>query len=157
MIARRWTAVADGRADADSYVAFFERTVRLQLDGIAGFLGDSLERVERDGEVELVVITRWESMEAIRAFAGDDVDRAVVEPEAQAVLAASTARSGISSWRIASGSATSSRSTSRARRPSTNHGSTKRSPPSTTPSSGSGWWRATSTGTGMTTRTSSSW
>jgi hypothetical protein len=32
------------------------------------------------------VITLWESMDAIRRFAGEDADRAVVEPEARAVL-----------------------------------------------------------------------
>lgn len=45
-----------------------------------------LERVEIDGGVEIVVVTRWESMGAISAFAGADVDLAVVEPEARAVL-----------------------------------------------------------------------
>jgi heme-degrading monooxygenase HmoA len=37
-------------------------------------------------ETELVVLTFWESMDAIRAFAGTDVTRAVVAPEARAVL-----------------------------------------------------------------------
>jgi hypothetical protein len=32
------------------------------------------------------VLTAWESMEAVRGFAGDDPERAVVEPEARAVL-----------------------------------------------------------------------
>jgi heme-degrading monooxygenase HmoA len=37
--------------------------------------------------VEFLVLTRWASMDAIRAFAGDDVGKAVVEPEAvQALL-----------------------------------------------------------------------
>jgi mannose-6-phosphate isomerase-like protein (cupin superfamily) len=46
----------------------------------------TVERVEADGGIEIVVVTRWESMVAIRAFAGEDVDLAVVEPEARAVL-----------------------------------------------------------------------
>ena len=36
---------------------------------------------------ELVVVTRWTSVDAIRAFAGDEIDVAVVEPAARAVLA----------------------------------------------------------------------
>jgi hypothetical protein len=36
---------------------------------------------------EFLVITFWESMGAIRRFAGEDPERAVVEPEARAVLA----------------------------------------------------------------------
>ena len=33
-------------------------------------------------EVEFLVLTLWESMDAIRAFAGDQPEVAVVEPEA---------------------------------------------------------------------------
>ena len=40
-----------------------------------------------DGEVEVVVETEWDSMGAVRGFAGDTPEVAVVEPEARAVLA----------------------------------------------------------------------
>jgi mannose-6-phosphate isomerase-like protein (cupin superfamily) len=86
MIARRWTALADGSEQADAYVSHFERTVRPHLESTDGFLGATVERVEADGGIEIVVVTRWESMVAIRAFAGEDIDLAVVEPEARAVL-----------------------------------------------------------------------
>jgi heme-degrading monooxygenase HmoA len=36
---------------------------------------------------EVVVVTRWESLAAIRGFAGDDIDRAVVHDEAAALFA----------------------------------------------------------------------
>ena len=36
--------------------------------------------------VEFLVLTRWESLDAIRAFAGDDIGRAVVEPGAVSAL-----------------------------------------------------------------------
>jgi len=39
-----------------------------------------------EGAVELVVLTLWESMEAVRKFAGKEPEKAVVEPEARAVL-----------------------------------------------------------------------
>jgi heme-degrading monooxygenase HmoA len=39
-----------------------------------------------DDKVELVVLTLWESMDAIQKFAGTEPNRAVVEPEARAVL-----------------------------------------------------------------------
>lgn len=87
MIARRWRGWADGPGKADAYVAHFERTVRPQLDGTAGFVDVMLERIEDDaGPTEIVVVTRWESMDAVRGFAGDEVDAAVVEAEARAVL-----------------------------------------------------------------------
>ena len=68
------------------YVTHFERTVTPRLESTDGFLGATLERVEHDGGIEIVVVTRWNSLEAIRAFAGDDIDAAVVEPEARAAL-----------------------------------------------------------------------
>jgi hypothetical protein len=37
-------------------------------------------------EVEFLVLTLWESMEAIRGFAGEQPEVAVVEPEARAAL-----------------------------------------------------------------------
>jgi mannose-6-phosphate isomerase-like protein (cupin superfamily) len=86
MVARRWTALAEESQQADAYVEHFERTVRPHLDSTDGFLGATVERVKADGGIEIVVVTRWGSMDAIRAFAGEDVDLAVVEPEARAVL-----------------------------------------------------------------------
>ena len=87
MIARRWRGWAEGQTNADAYEAHFESVVRPQLEHTEGFLGATLERVEdADARTEIVVVTRWASMDAIRAFAGDDVDAAVVEPDARAVL-----------------------------------------------------------------------
>jgi heme-degrading monooxygenase HmoA len=37
--------------------------------------------------VEFVTLTLWESMDAVRAFAGEDHEKAVVPEEAQALLA----------------------------------------------------------------------
>jgi heme-degrading monooxygenase HmoA len=86
MVARRRTALAEGSSQADAYVEHFNRIVRPQLDRTDGFLGATVERVEVAGGIEIVVVTRWESLDAIRAFAGDEIDLAVVEPEARAVL-----------------------------------------------------------------------
>jgi mannose-6-phosphate isomerase-like protein (cupin superfamily) len=87
MIARRWRGWADGPANADAYVAHFDGRVRPQLEATDGFVDARLHRVPDDrGRTEVVVVTRWASLDAIRAFAGDDVDAAVVEPEARAVL-----------------------------------------------------------------------
>jgi mannose-6-phosphate isomerase-like protein (cupin superfamily) len=87
MIARRWTARAEGSEQADAYVAHFEHTVRPHLESTEGFLGATIELIRDDDGSEIVVVTRWASMDAIRAFAGEDIDLAVVEPEARAVLA----------------------------------------------------------------------
>jgi antibiotic biosynthesis monooxygenase (ABM) superfamily enzyme len=57
------------------------------MRGIAGFRSaDVLRRPEGD-EVAFVTLTRFESLEAVRAFAGDDYDVPVLEPQALALLA----------------------------------------------------------------------
>jgi heme-degrading monooxygenase HmoA len=85
MIARMWRAVAPDRASADAYLHHLATNVVPVLRAIEGHRGvRALERQE--GAVEVLVITFWDSMEAIRRFAGPDTERAVVEPEARALL-----------------------------------------------------------------------
>ena len=87
MIVRMWR----GRAALSNPLAYsghFRRRVLPELERIEGFLGASLLRRDGGDAVEFLVLTRWASMDAIRAFAGDDVEKAVVEPEAVAALAA---------------------------------------------------------------------
>jgi heme-degrading monooxygenase HmoA len=85
MIARTWKAVAD-KEQVQHYVMHFEKNVFPELRQIMGFLGVYvMEKPVGDG-MEIQVMTLWESMEAIQQFAGEQVDQAVVEPEAQAVL-----------------------------------------------------------------------
>jgi len=79
MIARVWRGVA---RDADAYMRHLDGNVVPQLNALAGYRD---LRVLRRGQ-EIVVITFWDSMDAIRAFAGDTPERAVVEPEARAVM-----------------------------------------------------------------------
>jgi mannose-6-phosphate isomerase-like protein (cupin superfamily) len=87
MITRRWRGWTTTPGNADAYATHFEGSVRPRLEALDGFLGASLERVPGDdGRTEIVVVTRWDSMDAIRAFAGDDIDAAQVEPEVRAVL-----------------------------------------------------------------------
>ena len=82
MIVRMWRGRAlSSRPNA--YVDHFRRSVVPELKRIEGFLGASLLRRDLD----VLVLTRWASMDAIRAFAGNDVGRAVVDPEAVAALA----------------------------------------------------------------------
>jgi mannose-6-phosphate isomerase-like protein (cupin superfamily) len=88
VIARRWRGWASDRAGADAYASHFSGSVRPALEATDGFVDATVERVEEeDGRVEIVVVTRWQSMDAIRSFAGEDIEAAVVEPEARAVLA----------------------------------------------------------------------
>lgn len=56
------------------------------LRAIPGFREARLIKRASGGRVEVEVHTRWESMDAVRKFAGDDPSQAVVEPDAHAGL-----------------------------------------------------------------------
>ena len=86
MIARTWRGRATA-ANASVYVRHFTETVVPQLKALPGHCGAWLMQRPLDGEVELVALTLWESRAAIEAFAGEDISRAHVEPQARAVLA----------------------------------------------------------------------
>jgi heme-degrading monooxygenase HmoA len=85
MIARIWKALADADKVKD-YVSHFERNVHPELAEIAGFKGAHVMQKQLADGVEIQVMTLWESMVVISEFAGEDVTRAVVEPEAIAAL-----------------------------------------------------------------------
>jgi len=84
-LARSWSACATLEG-AQAYVAYFRDALAPQLAQLAGYLGASILQRPQGELVELTVVTRWRSLDAIRGFAGDDYERAVVEPEARAVL-----------------------------------------------------------------------
>ena len=85
MVARTWSARTTA-ARQRAYTDHFTRNVLPELRAIPGFVDATLLRQEREADIAIVVITRWTSRNAIRGFAGHDIDRAVVEPEAAAAL-----------------------------------------------------------------------
>ena len=85
VILRVWRAYADP-SSADRYPGHLLERVRPALEGIAGFRGLFLVTRRHSDEVEYVVQTLWDSMDAIRTFAGPHPERAVVEPSAAAML-----------------------------------------------------------------------
>ena len=85
MIVRAWRGRA-AAANPQAYAAHFRTKVLPELRRVDGFIGVSLLRAAHPGGVEFLVLTRWRSIEAIRAFAGDEVSRAVGEPGAVAAL-----------------------------------------------------------------------
>ena len=85
MIARVWTASATPENTA-RYRDHFEHHVLAEIRRVPGYAGSSLYTRTIGSEVEIVVITRWQSIDAIRAFAGDDLERAVVAEAAVPLL-----------------------------------------------------------------------
>ena len=85
MISRHWRGIAK-REDADSYVAHLKGDTFPKLASLAGFVRASILRREVPNGTEFRVVTVWESLQAIRAFSGADVESAVVPPAAQAMM-----------------------------------------------------------------------
>ena len=85
MILRIWRAYAETSV-ADRYPRHLLDKVRPELEKLAGFRGLFLLEKRHGDEVEFVVQTMWDSMDAVRTFAGPSPDRAVVEPAAASVL-----------------------------------------------------------------------
>jgi heme-degrading monooxygenase HmoA len=80
MIARFWTAKTS-QAQAPIYTDHLKNNVLATLREVDGYVGARLLERETDGGVEIVVITFWRSLDSVRKFAGDDIERAVVSDE----------------------------------------------------------------------------
>ena len=80
MIARTWRGAVK-REDGDAYADYIDAT------GIAGYVSTPGNRgawmLRRDvGELtEFVMFTLWDSLDAVKAFAGEDYETAVFYPE----------------------------------------------------------------------------
>jgi antibiotic biosynthesis monooxygenase (ABM) superfamily enzyme len=85
VIARLWHGWTSPE-NAAAYEDFLHGTMFPSMDRVPGFAGADLLRRDDGDEVAFVTITRFESLDAVRAFAGDDYEVAVVEPEARALL-----------------------------------------------------------------------
>ena len=85
MIARTFRAIATVE-NTPAYQRFFEETVAPALARIDGHLGAMILTREEAGGIAIQVVTFWQAMDAVRRFAGEPPDRAVVEPEARALL-----------------------------------------------------------------------
>jgi hypothetical protein len=84
-IVRHWSAHA-AEAQLPKYLEHFSKNVVSELRRVSGFLGVTVSVHHGANEAEIFVETTWGSLEAIRAFAGADLEAAVVAPEAAALL-----------------------------------------------------------------------
>lgn len=86
VVVRMWRGSTGRGEDADAYLAHLTGTVMRDLADIPGYRGAEVLRRTTDSSEEFFVVTRWASMDAVRNFTGPDVEHAVVEPPARAVL-----------------------------------------------------------------------
>ena len=85
MLARTWRGVTKA-ADADAYLTYLEQTGLKNYRATPGNLGAYCLRRIDNGRAEFLLVTLWESMDAIRRFAGEAPDRAVFYPEDERFL-----------------------------------------------------------------------
>ena len=85
MIARLWRGWASIE-NADAYEKLLREQVLPGLWQIDGYRGGYILRQEGNDEVEFVVMNLFESLEAVRAFAGPDYTVPIFEPEARQLL-----------------------------------------------------------------------
>jgi heme-degrading monooxygenase HmoA len=84
MIARTWTGATRAQ-DADAYLRYLEATGLAAYRATPGNVGvQAFRRLVPgpDGErAEFLLVSLWRSLDDVRAFAGDDVTRAVFYPD----------------------------------------------------------------------------
>ncbi len=87
MISRVWHGWTN-RDNADAYEELLRTEIfsNITKQGIQGFHGIHLLRKDVDDGVEFVTIMWFDLLDAVRAFAGEEYEVAVVPPEARQLL-----------------------------------------------------------------------
>jgi heme-degrading monooxygenase HmoA len=85
MIARHWRGWTKLK-DADTYEALLASKVLPELKRIAGYRGGYIFRSDGAEESEFVVLSLFDSLDAVRTFAGSNYHVPVFEPQAKALL-----------------------------------------------------------------------
>jgi len=85
MISRQWTGIARA-SEASNYIRHLREETFPHLATLPGFVRASILRRDVEEGVEFRIVTEWESRDAIRAFAGETLDVAVVPQVVQAMM-----------------------------------------------------------------------
>jgi heme-degrading monooxygenase HmoA len=85
MISRHWTGITKPGKGPD-YIAHLQKDTFPKLSSIPGFIRASILQRDLPGGTEFLIITDWENMEAIKAFAGAEADTAVVPHAARDLM-----------------------------------------------------------------------
>ena len=85
MIARTWRGAVRPE-DADAYADYIRETGFAEYRKTPGNRGAWMLRRDEDDRTEFITLSMWDSEEAIRAFAGEDIEAAVLYPEDERYL-----------------------------------------------------------------------
>ncbi|MFL5959696.1 MAG: hypothetical protein ACJ75G_05445 [Gaiellaceae bacterium] len=85
MVVRTWRGWTRAE-DADRYAAYVRETGLSEYRTTPGNRGAWMLRRADGDRCEFVTVSVWDSLDDVRGFAGDDVERAVFYPEDDAFL-----------------------------------------------------------------------
>ena len=85
MIMRTWRACT-AEAEADAYYEYMQKAGLPRVRNARGNKGVFVVRRMVHGKAEFLVLSLWDSMESIHAFAGPDPTRAVFNPDDEGYL-----------------------------------------------------------------------
>ena len=85
MIERHWIGIAK-KERASEYIAHLQNDTFKEIKKIKGFISASILKRELLEGVEFLVITKWETLEVIKQFAGEKIETAVVPKLVQDIM-----------------------------------------------------------------------
>lgn len=85
MISRHWRGLAKPDRSED-YIDHLRKDTFPKLRMLAGFVDASILQRRLASGIEFIVVTRWQSLTAIEAFAGRNSDTAVVPDNVQEMM-----------------------------------------------------------------------
>jgi heme-degrading monooxygenase HmoA len=80
VIARTWRGWTR-TSDADAYVEYLRMTGMREYRETSGNRAAYILRREEENRTEFVTLTFWDSIESVKGFAGEDIERAVFYPQ----------------------------------------------------------------------------
>lgn len=85
MIARTWHGMVP-KSKADAYLDYLQQTGVPDLGATAGNCGVFVLRRIAEEEAHFLLLSLWDSLEAIKAFAGEEIEKARYYPEDEEFL-----------------------------------------------------------------------
>ncbi len=85
MISRQWKGVVE-TGNEQLYIDYLKQFTFPKLTKLSGFVNAQILHQTVEQGTEFLIITRWESLDDIRAFAGDVITTAVVPDEVQKLM-----------------------------------------------------------------------
>jgi heme-degrading monooxygenase HmoA len=85
MISRQWSALCP-KEKAEEYVEHLLSETFQTLKTIRGFQKASILTREEKEDIQFLIITEWNSVEDIKAFAGEEVEQAVVPEKVKQMM-----------------------------------------------------------------------